>query len=597
MLQQCVTGVQGAVRPVPRTACQWAASHRACMARLQRGSTALNHLLEVAFMCQQQPAGHNPSLSLLVSYRPLATFSHSSGSLSCWRRRSRRLGCLFQIPVLGQRARRREAHLLRCGSYIDRVTTTRSQKDSAMVTSWYDTQQCRSGLHKSGKKAQQQEGRIIWTAARPPDREAEGPMWTAAATRPAVVVQRKPPVPRWRGPPRDPLPPRDLGGRATRRGCATRGRGAEKTAGAQAPAARTAASATRADCRPDRERASCAQNAAARRASAEAPVRRHLLREPAPPAPQPAAPARPDDGSPAPRRRVAASRARREAQARPRTTTRAPLFTPRLTARWRPTTPRNQLTPRSTRRRRRCRRRRSRHPRRDRRPRRRRRAGPRWRKATVAARNNRRRARRSRARAAPPMRRRRARGSRRAGPATTATPGRPRRSPAPWPRATPPFSARPTAAGAPSGRTSGRFVRRRGRVGRARRVGGPAAAELDGAKESAAAAALALPRRAADGSRGGVRRAAARHGALWPRRGPRRPAGKAIETVFPRAPSFATPRRSARRLRRVRTRGPAPMGSHLLTRRAPGGAGPINCRRSASNATGGRPTSAPSPER
>ena len=67
-----------------------------------------------------------------------------------------------------------------------------------MVTSWYDTQQCRSGLHKSGKKAQQQEGRIIWTAARPPDREAEGPMWTAAATRPAVVVQRKPPVPRVR---------------------------------------------------------------------------------------------------------------------------------------------------------------------------------------------------------------------------------------------------------------------------------------------------------------------------------------------------------------------------------------------------------------
>ena len=66
-----------------------------------------------------------------------------------------------------------------------------------MVTSWYDTQQCRSGLHKSGAKQQGHEGSIIWTAARPPDRD-EGPKWTAAATRPAVVVQRKPPVPRVR---------------------------------------------------------------------------------------------------------------------------------------------------------------------------------------------------------------------------------------------------------------------------------------------------------------------------------------------------------------------------------------------------------------
>ena len=66
-----------------------------------------------------------------------------------------------------------------------------------MVTSWYDTQQCKSGLHKSDK-AQQGSSGIIWTAAKPPDREAEGPKWTAAATRPAVVVQRKPPVPRVR---------------------------------------------------------------------------------------------------------------------------------------------------------------------------------------------------------------------------------------------------------------------------------------------------------------------------------------------------------------------------------------------------------------
>ena len=67
-----------------------------------------------------------------------------------------------------------------------------------MVTSWYDTQQCKSGLHKNDPKAQQGSSGIIWTAAKPPDREAEGPKWTAAATRPAVVVQRKPPVPRVR---------------------------------------------------------------------------------------------------------------------------------------------------------------------------------------------------------------------------------------------------------------------------------------------------------------------------------------------------------------------------------------------------------------
>ena len=44
-----------------------------------------------------------------------------------------------------------------------------------MVTSWYDTQQCRSGLHKSGaNKLQREEGsRIIWTAAQPPDRVEE----------------------------------------------------------------------------------------------------------------------------------------------------------------------------------------------------------------------------------------------------------------------------------------------------------------------------------------------------------------------------------------------------------------------------------------
>ena len=83
-----------------------------------------------------------------------------------------------------------------------------------MVTSWYDTQQCKSGLHKSDK-AQQGSSGIIWTAAQPPDRVEEGPKWTAAATRPvrkppvprartrpepaprpAVVVRRKPPVPK-----------------------------------------------------------------------------------------------------------------------------------------------------------------------------------------------------------------------------------------------------------------------------------------------------------------------------------------------------------------------------------------------------------------
>ena len=63
-----------------------------------------------------------------------------------------------------------------------------------MVTSWYDTQQCRSGLHKSSNKQHEGSSGIIWTAAQPPDREAEGPKWTAAATRPV----RKPPVPRVR---------------------------------------------------------------------------------------------------------------------------------------------------------------------------------------------------------------------------------------------------------------------------------------------------------------------------------------------------------------------------------------------------------------
>ena len=84
-----------------------------------------------------------------------------------------------------------------------------------MVTSWYDTQQCKSGLHKNDPKAQQGSSGIIWTAAQPPDRVEEGPKWTAAATRPvrkppvprvrtrpaaadrpAVVVRRKPPVPK-----------------------------------------------------------------------------------------------------------------------------------------------------------------------------------------------------------------------------------------------------------------------------------------------------------------------------------------------------------------------------------------------------------------
>ena len=187
-----------------------------------------------------------------------------------------------------------------------------------MVTSWYDTQQCRSGLHKSGaNKLQREEGsRIIWTAARPPDREAEGPKWTAAATRP---VQRKPPVPRVRTRP--------------------------------TPADRPAVVVRRKPPVPKRPRP-------VRRAPTidEVPVpktppldERALKRqfdgifsgEPAPPAPQPvsARAARTTDRL---HRDAASRRAALDAR-RKRAATHddagAPLFTPRLTARWRPTTP------------------------------------------------------------------------------------------------------------------------------------------------------------------------------------------------------------------------------------------------------------------
>ncbi|CAH0368094.1 unnamed protein product [Pelagomonas calceolata] len=192
-----------------------------------------------------------------------------------------------------------------------------------MVTSWYDTQQCKSGLHKSDPKAQQGSSGIIWTAAKPPDREAEGPKWTAAATRPAVVVQRKPPVPRVRTRPE--------------------------------PAARPAVVVRRKPPVPKRPRP------APRRAPTvdEVPVpktppldERALKRqfdgifsgEPAPPArsPQPVkarAAARTTDRL---HRDAASRRAALDAR-RKRAATHdeagAPLFTPRLTARWRPTSP------------------------------------------------------------------------------------------------------------------------------------------------------------------------------------------------------------------------------------------------------------------
>ena len=197
-----------------------------------------------------------------------------------------------------------------------------------MVTSWYDTQQCKSGLHKSDK-AQQGSSGIIWTAAKPPDREAEGPKWTAAATRPAVVVQRKPPVPRVRTRP---------------------------------AAARPAVVVKRKPPVPKRLRP------APRRAPTvdEVPVpktppldERALKQqfdtifsdEPAPPArsPQPvsARAARTTDRL---HRDAASRRAALDAR-RKRAATHdeagAPLFTPRLTARWRPTTPKpDALTPR-----------------------------------------------------------------------------------------------------------------------------------------------------------------------------------------------------------------------------------------------------------
>ena len=102
--------------------------------------------------------------------------------------------------------------------------------------------------------------------------------------------------------------------------------------------------------RADRRRSSGAQDAAARRASAEAPVRRHLLRRAGTArAPQPvsARAARTTDRL---HRDAASRRAALDAR-RKRAATHddagAPLFTPRLTARWRPTTPKPEaLTPR-----------------------------------------------------------------------------------------------------------------------------------------------------------------------------------------------------------------------------------------------------------
>ena len=194
-----------------------------------------------------------------------------------------------------------------------------------MVTSWYDTQQCRSGLHKSSNKQHEGSSGIIWTAAQPPDRVEEGPKWTAAATRPV----RKPPVPRVRTRP--------------------------------AAADRPAVVVRRKPPVPKRPRP------APRRAPTvdEVPVpktppldERALKRqfdgifsgEPAPPAPQPvsARAARTTDRL---HRDAASRRAALDAR-RKRAATHddagAPLFTPRLTARWRPTTPKPEpaLTPR-----------------------------------------------------------------------------------------------------------------------------------------------------------------------------------------------------------------------------------------------------------
>ena len=199
-----------------------------------------------------------------------------------------------------------------------------------MVTSWYDTQQCKSGLHKSDPKARQGSCGIIWTAAKPPDREAEGPKWTAAATRPAVVVQRKPPVPR---------------ARTVR----------------TEPAARPAVVVRRKPPVPKRPRP------APRRAPTidEVPVpktppldERALKQQfdgifsgepPAPPTPQPVS-ARAAQTTDRLHRDAASRRAALDAR-RKRAATHddagAPLFTPRLTARWRPTTPKEPaLTPR-----------------------------------------------------------------------------------------------------------------------------------------------------------------------------------------------------------------------------------------------------------
>ena len=362
-----------------------------------------------------------------------------------------------------------------------------------MVTSWYDTQQCKSGLHKSDQGATGQQ-RDHLDGREATDREAEGPVTAAAATSPQAAGPRCGHDPR--------RPP-------------TRGGGTTQTAGAQAPAA--SARARRPSTKfpsPKRRRS---------RASAEAPVRRHLLRRAARAADAAAVSAR------AARRRTACTatprrgepRSTRGASARHDADAGAPLL-PRLTARWRPTTPKPEARPAA-------------------RPvadvgvdadARGLRGGTVAREddaaparagenatnteTTVAAPEGRARARRAadaacleralvaacRARAA-------------------ATPGRPRRSPARGPERLA-FLCLATEDGRRGTRFRGRRVRRRGRVGERAAWAVWAAAELDAAKRPL------LRRRwrgacgAADGSRGGVRRAAVRTAPRWPRRGPRR---------------------------------------------------------------------------
>ena len=197
-----------------------------------------------------------------------------------------------------------------------------------MVLSWYDTEQCRSGLH-NGKAAparataRQQKGK---RRPRPAREVVDGPVWTAAAVRPAVIVQRKPPVPVMARPrpaarplrrvpnvvPVPATPPLDE--RALKQQFDTIFSGEPPP-----PATPTAA-----------------------RAAATPPTPQPLARSPRPTSARAAQTTERLHREAAARRKALDAK---PARAATHDEAGAPLFTPRLTPRWRPTTPQRASSP------------------------------------------------------------------------------------------------------------------------------------------------------------------------------------------------------------------------------------------------------------